>query len=186
MGVEGLIHVSTMVNDYYSYVEEQYAMVGERTQAKYRLGDTVTILLVRANVEERNLDFVLKDNGAYDPTAMKNAVRGGRSANKSGKKDNNRDKKDAGNRGGRRGDAQKKQPTESELIAEPMTTNRQPHNRPESGIVVAASIAVLRVRNCQQRRLRQRCSCCDWRRAAQGRGQPETIRQAVHQGAVSV
>ena len=125
-GVEGLVHVSTMVNDYYSYVEEQYAMVGERTQAKYRLGDTVTILLVRANVEERNLDFVLKDNGAYDPTAMKNAVRGGRSANKSGKKDNKdtRDKKDAGNRGGRRGDAQKKQPTESELIAEPMTTEQ--------------------------------------------------------------
>ena len=46
-------------------------MVGERTQKKYRLGDEVQILLVRANVEERNLDFVLKDNGAYDPAAMK-------------------------------------------------------------------------------------------------------------------
>ena len=53
-------------------------MVGERTNKAYRLGDEVEILLVRANVEERNLDFVLKDNGAYDPLAMKNAVRGGR------------------------------------------------------------------------------------------------------------
>ena len=78
-GVEGLVHVSTMVNDYYEYREEQFAMVGERTNKAYRLGDEVEVLLVRANVEERNLDFVLKDNGAYDPLAMKNAVRGGRS-----------------------------------------------------------------------------------------------------------
>ena len=77
-GVEGLVHVSTMVDDFYEYREEQFAMVGERTNKAYRLGDEVEILLVRANVEERNLDFVLKDNGAYDPLAMKNAVRGGR------------------------------------------------------------------------------------------------------------
>lgn len=74
-GVEGLVHVSTMVDDFYEYREEQFAMVGERTNKAYRLGDEVEILLVRANVEERNLDFVLKDNGAYDPQAMKNAVR---------------------------------------------------------------------------------------------------------------
>ncbi|MFC2768592.1 MAG: ribonuclease R [Mitsuokella sp.] len=82
-GVEGLVHVSTMVNDFYEYREDLYAMVGERTNAQYRLGDPVQILLVRANVEERSLDFVLKDNGAYDPTAMKNAVRGGRKGGKS-------------------------------------------------------------------------------------------------------
>ena len=82
-GVEGLVHVSTMVNDFYEYREDLYAMVGERTNAQYRLGDPVQILLVRANLEERNLDFVLKDNGAYDPTAMRNAVRGGRKGKKS-------------------------------------------------------------------------------------------------------
>ena len=66
-GVEGLVHVSTMVNDYYSYVEEQFAMVGERTRQQYRLGDKVEVILARANVEERTLDFVLKDNGIYAP-----------------------------------------------------------------------------------------------------------------------
>ena len=70
-GVEGLVHVSTMVNDYYSYVEEQYAMVGERTGARYRLGDAVTIIITRADVQARTLDFVLKDNGVYDPDAVK-------------------------------------------------------------------------------------------------------------------
>ena len=70
-GVEGLVHISTMVNDYYSYVEEQYAMVGERTGARYRLGDAVTIIITRADVQARTLDFVLKDNGVYDPDTVK-------------------------------------------------------------------------------------------------------------------
>ena len=72
-GVEGLVHVSTMVNDYYSYVEEQYAMIGERTGTRYRLGDRVTIIITRADVQARTLDFVLKDNGVYEPNMMKTA-----------------------------------------------------------------------------------------------------------------
>ncbi|MBO4853231.1 MAG: ribonuclease R [Schwartzia sp.] len=64
-GVEGLVHVSRMVNDYYEYVEEQYALIGERTKKAYRLGDEVEVVLVRASVEERNIDFILKDNGVY-------------------------------------------------------------------------------------------------------------------------
>lgn len=70
-GVEGLVHVSSMVNDYYEYVEEQYAMVGERTHQSYRLGDTVEVVLVRASVEERNIDFILKDNGVYVPQSSR-------------------------------------------------------------------------------------------------------------------
>ncbi len=67
-GVEGLVHVSRMVNDYYEYIEEQYALIGERTKKAYRLGDEVEVVLVRANVEERNIDFILKDNGVYVPS----------------------------------------------------------------------------------------------------------------------
>ncbi len=70
-GVEGLVHVSTMADDYYSYVEDQFAMVGERTKTSYRLGDPAEVILVRANVEERNLDFVLKNNGIFDPEDLK-------------------------------------------------------------------------------------------------------------------
>ena len=72
-GVEGLVHVSTMVNDYYAYIEEQYAMVGERTGTRYRLGDAVTIIITRADVQARTLDFVLKDNGVYEPNTAKPA-----------------------------------------------------------------------------------------------------------------
>ena len=66
-GVEGLVHVSRMANDYYYYVEEEYALVGERTKTAYRLGDEVEVVLIRASVEERNIDFILKDNGVYNP-----------------------------------------------------------------------------------------------------------------------
>ena len=72
-GVEGLVHVSTMVNDYYAYTEEQYAMIGERTGTRYRLGDSVTIIITRADVQARTLDFVLKDNGVYEPNMVKTA-----------------------------------------------------------------------------------------------------------------
>lgn len=66
-GVEGMVRVSRMVNDYYDYVESQYALIGERTHFVYRLGDEVEVTLVRASVEERTLDFILTDNGVYIP-----------------------------------------------------------------------------------------------------------------------
>lgn len=62
-GVEGLVHVSTMVNDYYEYMEKEYALVGEMTNFRYRLGDKVTVILTRASIKERSIDFILKDNG---------------------------------------------------------------------------------------------------------------------------
>lgn len=66
-GVEGLVHVSSMVNDYYEYVETQYSLIGQRTHQAYRLGDEVQVVLVRASIEERNIDFIFKDNGVYTP-----------------------------------------------------------------------------------------------------------------------
>ena len=73
-GVEGLVHVSSMENDYYQYVEERYALVGERTGKVYRLGEPVTVVLVNANIEERNLDFILKGNGVYLPVKAKKKI----------------------------------------------------------------------------------------------------------------
>jgi len=56
---EGLIHVRDMMDDYYGYNEKQYALVGRRTKNIYRLGDAVTVKLVRVNPEQRQLDFML-------------------------------------------------------------------------------------------------------------------------------
>lgn len=61
-GVEGLVHISSLADDYYDYVEEKYALVGQRFQKVYKLGNQVEVVLTDANIEEKKLDFVVKDN----------------------------------------------------------------------------------------------------------------------------
>ena len=58
---EGLVHVEDLTDDYYQYREDLQALVGERTKNIFRLGDRVEVRVIRANVEERELDFVLAD-----------------------------------------------------------------------------------------------------------------------------
>ncbi len=55
--VEGMVSVSAMDDDYYIFDEKNMLYVGERTKKMYRLGDKVKVLLTRANVLERTLDF---------------------------------------------------------------------------------------------------------------------------------
>ena len=57
-GVEGLLHVSSMDDDYYHYHENQYALTGERTAKTFRLGDAVKVRIVKVNPEERTIDLV--------------------------------------------------------------------------------------------------------------------------------
>jgi ribonuclease R len=59
--VEGMVHVSTMADDYYRYVESGHLLYGERTQRKYRLGDKVRVQVVRVNMEMRQIDLGLVD-----------------------------------------------------------------------------------------------------------------------------
>lgn len=74
-------------------------MVGERTRATYRLGDEATVILVRANVAERNLDFVLKDNGVYDPESMQRE--NAKKSTPRGDRGKGHDDKKSGKRGGK-------------------------------------------------------------------------------------
>jgi ribonuclease R len=57
--VEGLVHVSSLEDDYYVFMEEQYALVGEHSRQQFRLGDRVRVQVARVNREERKIDFVL-------------------------------------------------------------------------------------------------------------------------------
>lgn len=59
--VEGLVHVSSLGDDYYAFLEDQFALVGEHTGQRYRLGDRVTIQVAAVDLEERQIDFVLTD-----------------------------------------------------------------------------------------------------------------------------
>src|SRR5580765_887564 len=57
--VEGLVHVSTMADDYYRFVEGAHLLRGENTHKVYRLGDKVKVQVVRVNMEVRQIDLGL-------------------------------------------------------------------------------------------------------------------------------
>jgi ribonuclease R len=56
---EGLVGMHDLDGDYYEFDERNYQLVGRRHHQKYQLGDAIRIKVARANVEKRQLDFVL-------------------------------------------------------------------------------------------------------------------------------
>jgi ribonuclease R len=59
--VEGMVHVSTMADDYYRFVEKAHLLKGENTGKVYRLGDRVTVQVIRVDMERRQVDLGLSD-----------------------------------------------------------------------------------------------------------------------------
>ena len=57
--VEGLVHVSTMADDYYRFVERAHMLRGENTGKVYRLGDRVTVQVIKVDMERRQIDLGL-------------------------------------------------------------------------------------------------------------------------------
>ena len=58
-GVEGLLHASSLLDDYYEYNEKQYALVGRHTRHQYRLGDPLRIEVLQVSTADRRVDFIL-------------------------------------------------------------------------------------------------------------------------------
>ncbi|MGQ3890740.1 ribonuclease R [Legionella sp. CNM-4043-24] len=63
--VEGLVHVTSLKNDYYTFDSVKHRLVGERGGHVYRLGDHITVLVARVDLDERKIDFepVGKESG---------------------------------------------------------------------------------------------------------------------------
>jgi ribonuclease R len=57
--VEGLVHVSSMADDYYRFLEQTHTLRGENTGKTYRLGDQVTVQVIRVDMERRQIDLGL-------------------------------------------------------------------------------------------------------------------------------
>jgi ribonuclease R len=59
--VEGLVHISGLVGDYFYYNEDNYELTGERTHKRYVLGQTVNVRVNAVDMELRAVDFVLEE-----------------------------------------------------------------------------------------------------------------------------
>jgi ribonuclease R len=62
--VNGLVHVTQLPNDYYHFDPLRKTLKGERRGVEYRLGDAVRVLVLRASLEDRKIDFRLVEKGA--------------------------------------------------------------------------------------------------------------------------
>ena len=105
--IEGLIHVSQLKNDYFHFVENHLALVGERTGTIYRIGQQVKIKVVKADPETREIDFELvsaetvterieipkKNNGKGKQRKQSDKKQGERSFEKNKKNKSSKNKK---------------------------------------------------------------------------------------------
>ena len=55
--VEGLVHISTLVDDFYQYRPESFSLLGEHTRKVYQLGQEIKVRLTRVSTEDRQIDF---------------------------------------------------------------------------------------------------------------------------------
>lgn len=60
---EGMIPIRDLDDDYYEFDEKNYCLRGRRTRHTYSLGDELTIKVARANLERKQLDFAIYEEG---------------------------------------------------------------------------------------------------------------------------
>ncbi len=65
--VEGLVHVTTLGSEYYTFVEKEHSLVGENTGRRFRLGSEVTIRVVKVDIGRRRIDLeIYNERSAND------------------------------------------------------------------------------------------------------------------------
>src|SRR5262245_6967693 len=60
---EGLVHISSLVDDYYWFDEGAHTLEGRRTKRRFRLGDRVRVEVARVDLQRRMLDLRLAGSG---------------------------------------------------------------------------------------------------------------------------
>ena len=67
--VEGLIHVSSIHDDFYTFEEKKHRLVGQRTGKTFTIGDPVRVRVEKVDLERKRVDFEL----VRDESARKSA-----------------------------------------------------------------------------------------------------------------
>ncbi len=58
---EGMVPIRDLDDDYYTFDEKNYCLIGRKNRRKFQLGDAVRVKVARANLDKKQLDFVLAD-----------------------------------------------------------------------------------------------------------------------------
>jgi ribonuclease R len=62
--IEGLVHVSSLGDDYYQFEEETHSLTGMSRRRRFTIGDPVTVLVHRVDAERREIDFRLVETAS--------------------------------------------------------------------------------------------------------------------------
>ena len=71
--IEGLVHVSSLKNDYYQFEPKQHRLRGERSGKVYSMGQKLKVKLARVNLDERKIDLELLEGGGDAGPSRKGA-----------------------------------------------------------------------------------------------------------------
>ena len=75
--VEGLVHISQLRDDYYSFDATFHRLEGERTRRRFAIGEPVRIKVAAVNLDERKMDFELLSGGSTGKRSLRERLREG-------------------------------------------------------------------------------------------------------------
>jgi ribonuclease R len=73
-GVEGLVHISQLDDDYYIFLEDSLMLLGKNTRRRFRMGDRLDVTIVASNPVQRQVDL-LPTEQVLRPAKSKPAIR---------------------------------------------------------------------------------------------------------------
>ena len=59
LNVEGLVHVSTLSNDWYEYRSRQNLLIGRKSKKSYKIGDVIDIKIIKVDILKYQIDLEL-------------------------------------------------------------------------------------------------------------------------------
>ena len=62
--IDGLVHVTSLLSDYYIFDAGKQTLKGERTGRTYRIGDVLEVKVLSVNLDDKKIDFELADQEA--------------------------------------------------------------------------------------------------------------------------
>ena len=62
--VTGVVHVSTLSDDFYRFDPAQRRLLGRRTNRRFSVGDEIRVFVARVDTFKRQIDFAIVDQGA--------------------------------------------------------------------------------------------------------------------------
>lgn len=106
--IEGMIHINALKQDYFHFIENHLALVGERTGLTFKIGQKVRVKVVKADPETREIDFELLSAEEVEPIQQARKKPKRRKVGSDEKKERSYNKNRGGAKGSIKGKKKKK------------------------------------------------------------------------------